>query len=77
MTTTGDRLAHRRSEAVVVDVEPEERAFHFLAGRPCLDLVATIGERWRRGFERLRRPDDLARWAVESALVHTRPDAGD
>lgn len=75
MTATGDRLPHRRSEAVLLDVEPEELAFHFLAGRPCLDLVATIGERWRRGFERLRGPDDLGRWAVEAGLAPDRPAA--
>ncbi len=55
------------------DIEPEELAFHFLAGRPCLDLAATVGERWRRSFERLREPDDLSRWLVESGLLETAP----
>lgn len=77
--SSGTRLRHRRSEAVLLDVEADELDFHFLAGRPCLDLVATIGERWRRGFERLRGPADLARWAQEAGLVAaplrvTRPD---
>ena len=74
MTTAAERLPHRRSEAVdVPDVEAEEYEFHVLAGRPSLDLVATIGERWRRGFERLRAPQDLARWAVTVGLVDTPP----
>lgn len=69
-----DRIRHRRSEAVLDDdVEPEELAFHLLAGRVSLDLVATIGERWRRGFERLRAPEDLARWAVVAGLVDAPP----
>lgn len=68
------RIRHRRSEAVLLDVEAEELEFHFLAGRPCLDLVATIGERWRRGFERLRAPEDLGRWGVEAGLVDVAPD---
>jgi predicted RNA-binding Zn ribbon-like protein len=49
-----------------------ELDFHFLAGRPCLDLVATIGERWRRSFERLRAPEDLSRWFVAAGLLPER-----
>lgn len=73
--TATERIRHRRSEAVDLDVEPDELGFHFLAGRPCLDLVATIGERWRRGFERLRTPDVLARWCVDAGLVADPPAA--
>ncbi len=73
--TTSTRIIHRCSEPAVVDghVESEELAPHFLAGRPCLDLVATVGERWRRAIERLRTPADLARWAVGAGLVDTAP----
>ena len=74
MSTATDRIAHRRSEAAPDDgIEAAELDFHFLAGRPSLDLVATIGERWRRGFERLRAPRDLARWAVQAGLVDAPP----
>ena len=52
---------------------PEELRFRFVAGRPCLDLVATVGERWRRGVERLRTPADLGRWLVEAGLLPSRP----
>jgi predicted RNA-binding Zn ribbon-like protein len=55
------------------DVPPEELRFHFLSGRRCLDLVATVGERWRRSFERLRTPSDLARWLHEAGLVDRPP----
>lgn len=75
--TATERIPHRRSEAVDLDVEADELDFHFLAGRPCLDLVATIGERWRRGFERLRTPGDLARWCVEAGLVAEPPPASE
>jgi predicted RNA-binding Zn ribbon-like protein len=55
---------------------PEELRFLFLAGRPCLDLAATVGERWRRSFERLRTPEDLGRWLVESGMVAEPPAVG-
>lgn len=73
--TTSSRIVHRCSEPVLVDgdVEPEELSYHFLAGRPCLDLVATVGERWRRAIERLREPADLAGWAVGAGLVDRPP----
>lgn len=45
-----------------LDMPAEERRFLALGGRVSLDLVATIGERWRRRFERLRTPADLDRW---------------
>ena len=38
-----------------------------------LNLTATVGERWRRGIERLRRPEDLGRWLVEASLVAEVP----
>jgi len=63
-----------RRATVHEDLPPEELRFRFLGGRPGLDLVATVGERWRRGFERLRAPDDLGRWAVEAGLLATPPD---
>ncbi len=53
--------------------EPGELRFRFDAGRPCLDLVITVGERWRRSFERLRSTDDLARWLSEAGLGRTPP----
>jgi predicted RNA-binding Zn ribbon-like protein len=54
-------------------LEPDELRFRFDAGRPCLDLVITAGERWRRSFERLRSRDDLARWLVDAGLADAAP----
>jgi len=58
---------------IVDDLPPEELLFHWKGGRVCLDFVATVGERWRRSFERLRSPEDLARWLVESGMLHDAP----
>lgn len=53
----------------VDDLPPEELAFRFSSGRLCLAFCATVGERWRRSFERLRTPDDLSRWLVQAGLA--------
>jgi predicted RNA-binding Zn ribbon-like protein len=47
-----------------------ERAFGFLGGRTCLDLTATGGE---RRAERLRTPEDLARWLMQAGLADQPP----
>ncbi len=56
------------------DLPAHELRFHFKAGHLCLDFAATVGERWRRSFERLRTADDLARWLVEASVLGARPD---
>lgn len=75
VTDADARLVHLASEAGPADapVEAEELPLRFTAGRLCLDLVATIGERWRRRIERLRTPADLGRWAVEAGLADRPP----
>lgn len=59
--------------AVLHDLPAAELRFHFKSGRVCLDFVATVGERWRRSFERLRTPEDLGRWLVEASLLEAAP----
>jgi predicted RNA-binding Zn ribbon-like protein len=61
------------SATIVPDLPPEELRFHWKSGRLCLDFVATVGERWRRSFERLINKEDLARWIVETGMVQTAP----
>lgn len=63
----------RMSVTIVRDLPPEELRFHWKSGRLCLDFVATVGERWRRSFERLLAPEDLGRWIVETGMVQTVP----
>jgi len=54
-------------------IPEHEYAFRFESGRLCLDFVATVGERWRRSFERLRSPADLASWFVQAGMMSTPP----
>jgi predicted RNA-binding Zn ribbon-like protein len=58
---------------IIHDLPPEELRFHWKSGRLCLDFVATVGERWRRSFERLLGPEDLARWLVDSGMLLEPP----
>ena len=47
----------------------EELRFIFRSGRLSLAFCATVGERWRRGFERLLTPGDLTRWYAEASVT--------
>lgn len=58
-------------------IPAHEYRFHFKSGRPSLDFVATVGERWRRSFERLREPADLGRWCTEAGLLERTPTVDD
>jgi predicted RNA-binding Zn ribbon-like protein len=55
------------------DLPTAELRFHFKSGRLCLDFVATLGERWRRCFERLQSPEDLGRWLIQASLLTAAP----
>jgi predicted RNA-binding Zn ribbon-like protein len=59
-------MADKDSNSVVPD---EELAFRWRGGRLSLNFTATVGERWRDRFERLREPADLARWFNEAGLT--------
>jgi len=48
-------------------------AFHFETGRPCLNFVATVGNRGGRAFDRWRDAAALAHWCVEGGLLPTAP----
>lgn len=52
----------------LIDVEPAEQPWPLDNGRVCLDLVATVGERWQRSFERLRTVEDLAVWFADTGV---------
>ncbi len=51
------------------EIPAEELRFVFRSGRLCLAFCATVGERWRRGFERLLTPGHLARWYAEACVA--------
>jgi predicted RNA-binding Zn ribbon-like protein len=54
-------------------IPADEYRFHVKSNRTSIDFVTTVGERWRRSFERLREPSDLARWFVEAGLLDEQP----
>src|SRR3954447_14595947 len=47
--------------------------WYWLGGRPALDLVNTLRERWWRRVETLVTPDDLGHWLVAAGVVITPP----
>lgn len=47
----------------------EDLRFVFRSGRLCLAFCATVGERWRRGFERLLTPAHLTRWYTDAGVA--------
>ena len=59
--------------ALLDDLPAAELRFRWNGGRECLDFVATVGERWRRSFERLRCAGDLGRWIAEAGLADRAP----
>jgi predicted RNA-binding Zn ribbon-like protein len=48
-------------------------AFPFDGGRLALDFAGTVGDRANISFERLRTPDDLARWVLAAGLGQRAP----
>jgi predicted RNA-binding Zn ribbon-like protein len=70
-----------QSDAAARDL-PEELAlplasgaawWYWLGGRPSIDLVNTLRERWRRRVETLVTPDDLGLWLVRAQLLDAPP----
>lgn len=55
------------------DLPDSDWAFHFETGRPCLNFVATVGNRGGRAFDRWRDGAALARWCVEGGLLPAAP----
>jgi predicted RNA-binding Zn ribbon-like protein len=49
--------------------------WYWLGGRPALDLVNTLRERWWRRVETLVTPTDLSQWLVAAGVVATAPRA--
>jgi predicted RNA-binding Zn ribbon-like protein len=47
--------------------------WYWLGGRPAIDLVNTLRERWRRRVETLVTPDDLGLWLVRARLAPAAP----
>lgn len=55
----------------------EPAGFVLLGGRPCLDLVGTLGRRHAEPVERIPDAAVLADWLVAAGVLATRPAATD
>src|SRR4051794_41674537 len=60
------RPVHDLPERLALPLPTGEPWWYWLGGRPALDLVNTLRERWRRRVETLVTPGDLERWLVEA-----------
>ena len=60
-------------ETLALPLRSGEEWWYWLGGRPALDLVNTLRERWRRRVETLVSPADLGLWLARAGLVTERP----
>ena len=56
-------------EDLALPLASGEQWWYWLGGRPALDFVNTLRERWRRRVECLVTPSDLAHWLVAAGLA--------
>jgi predicted RNA-binding Zn ribbon-like protein len=63
------RPVHDLPERLALPLPTGEAWWYWLGGRPALDLVNTLRERWRRRVETLVTPGDLERWLVEAGVM--------
>lgn len=63
------RPVHDLPEQLDLPLQTGEPWWYWLGGRPALDLVNTLRERWRRRVETLVTPDDLALWLAHAGLL--------
>ena len=62
------RPVHDLPEELALPLATGEPWWYWLGGRPALDLVNTLRERWRRRVETLVTPGDLALWLEHAGL---------
>ncbi|MGB9183513.1 MAG: CGNR zinc finger domain-containing protein [Solirubrobacteraceae bacterium] len=55
----------------------DQLSFRFVSGHRALDFVATFGDRYRRGLERLRQPSDLEGWLRSAGLSVSTTASGE
>src|SRR3954468_8160242 len=61
-------------ERLALPLPTGEPWWYWLRGRPPLDLVNTLRERWRRRVETLVSPDDLQLWLVRAGVMTEETD---
>ena len=69
MVMGGLRLEIDLPEELELPLRSGHPYWYWLGGRPAMDFVNTLRERWRRQVETLVTPDDLARWLVRAELL--------
>jgi predicted RNA-binding Zn ribbon-like protein len=67
------RNARDLPDDLVLPLASGEEWWYWLGGRPALDLVNTLRERWRRRVETLASPIDLGLWLVRAELASEPP----
>jgi predicted RNA-binding Zn ribbon-like protein len=60
---------HDLPERLALPLRSGAEWWYWLGGRPAMDFVNTLRERWRRRVETLVTPDDLALWLVRAELL--------
>jgi predicted RNA-binding Zn ribbon-like protein len=68
-----ERPVHDLPEDLDLPLATGEPWWYWLGGRPALDLVNTLRERWRRRVETLVTPDDLGVWLLRAELLPQAP----
>jgi predicted RNA-binding Zn ribbon-like protein len=63
------RPVHDLPERLDLPLASGEPWWYWLGGRPALDLVNTLRERWRRRVETLVTPEDLGLWLVRAEVL--------
>jgi predicted RNA-binding Zn ribbon-like protein len=72
------RPVHDLPERLALPLASGEAWWYWLGGRPSLDLVNTLRERWRRRVETLVTPEDLGLWLARAGvLAEPQPVAAD
>src|SRR4051812_38760754 len=68
------RPVHDLPERLALPLPTGEPWWYWLGGRPSLDLVNTLRERWRRRVETLVAPADLELWLERAGVITESAD---
>jgi predicted RNA-binding Zn ribbon-like protein len=68
-----DATARDLPEELALPLASGAAWWYWLGGRPAVDLVNTLRERWQRRVETLVTPDDLGLWLVRAQLAPAPP----
>jgi len=71
----GDNVVMDLPADLVLPLPSGEPWWYWLGGRPALDFVNTLRERWWRNVETLVTPEDLAAWLQRAELLAPGSDA--